>query len=117
MRSNKWDNLPSTINDFKNKMQVHKSALETIIQKSDMQDQESLNTAIIAFDDVKDVAGSIYDQFIALRNDYNTDRINLAKYRYSLKQLSDLLTDTDEKLKIDELHTDEIAKECKLHFN
>lgn len=117
MRSNKWDHLPSTINDFKNKMQAHKAALNTIIQKSDMEDKESLNDAILAFNSVKDTAGNIYDQFLSLRNDFNNGLINQAKYRDNLKHLATLLTSTDEKIMVTELHASEIADECKKYLS
>ncbi|HWI93235.1 MAG TPA: hypothetical protein VNT20_18280 [Flavisolibacter sp.] len=117
MKGITWELLPSTVETLKSKMVKHKEVLDTIIQKADVEDEETLQKAVYLNNDVQEISKNLHKQFCQLRANYNSGEINLARYRSYLKPIHDFLVERDEKIKNEHLHLEEdIVPELAKHF-
>lgn len=115
IRNTNWDNLPTTVNALKEKMQ-NQAKGKNSFQKANVDDQNFKNV-IAGFSvsclETTGLAKQVYEQFKFLKSDFDKKVINAARYKEGLKPLHELLVGMSEKVNIKELNTPEIATELK----
>jgi hypothetical protein len=110
MRKCSYDALGRTVETLQQKLKNQKDVLVKAIQEGSLENIQS------EVDEVSNICKSIYTQFTDLKNDYYSQKLNLAWYKDYLSNLKNLLTGVDEKITCPDLHAEEIATELKRFF-
>jgi hypothetical protein len=108
--------IPNTVENLKIKMDQYRSLINDAIQKADFDDKDSLQQCVDLNTEINEIAKSLHSQFCELRADYNTEKVNLARYRGHLKPIKDFLVEREEPIKNPNLHLDELVAELSKHF-
>jgi hypothetical protein len=116
IRSSEWDAIPIITERLKLRFSEHKAAINDLVEKANVEDQQALEHCTNLFTDVNDLCKSLYQSFCSLRADYNTGKINLARYRGHLQPIKSLLVERDEPIKNENLHLEDIVEELQKHF-
>jgi hypothetical protein len=109
MRKSSYDSLKQTVTNLKNAL----NANDDLIIKSE--DRSTFQTAVNFNTHITTLCKSVYAKFTDLKEDFDTNKINLARYKDHLKNINSLLLD-GKKIKYSALHADEMAIELKKYF-
>jgi hypothetical protein len=113
LRSNNYDGLSITIHSLRKTFNEHENAL----LKADVNDTDSLQKCVDVYEDVNELCKSVYNQYLFMKGDFQSGKINQAHYVNKLSEIRDLLTQRENKIVNKFLHTDELVTEIKRFFH